>query len=275
VAQIPKESIEQVLSATDIVDLINSYVPLKRAGSAVPGELPVSQRETPSFYVNPARQSFNCFGCGKGGDAITFVRDYENLPFMDAVRKLAGRSGVQIREEENGSGGGEKRKSKGRMLDLHREATEFFHELLLKAPEAAHARDYLKSRGFGKEMAANWTVGWMPENTAVFLRLGERQANSPAASWWTPASVISARRESALRHPRAFPRPLMFPVCNEIGDVIAFSGANCARILTAGNMSTRRRPCIFRKSKVLFAWTARRNRSSRRRRRCCARASSM
>ena len=117
-AQIPKESIEQVLSATDIVDLINSYVPLKRAGAQFRANCPFHNEKTPSFYVNPARQSFHCFGCGKGGDAISFVRDYENLPFMEAVRKLAGRSGVQIREEESDPEADQKRKSKGRLLDV-------------------------------------------------------------------------------------------------------------------------------------------------------------
>ena len=90
VAQIPKENIEQVLSATDIVDLVNSYVPLKRAGSQYRANCPFHSEKTPSFYVNPARQSFHCFGCGKGGDAIAVVREYENLPFMEAVRKNAG-----------------------------------------------------------------------------------------------------------------------------------------------------------------------------------------
>ena len=143
--------------------------PLKRAGSQFRANCPFHNEKTPSFYVNPARQSFHCFGCGKGGDAISFVRDYENLPFMEAVRKLASRAGVQIREEESDPEADQKRQSKGRLLDLHREAAAFFHELLLKDPAAAHARDYLKSRGFGREMAANWTVGWMPDNARTFL----------------------------------------------------------------------------------------------------------
>ena len=88
-AQIPKESIEQVLSSTDIVGLISSYIQVKRAGSSFKANCPFHHEKTPSFFINPARQSFHCFGCGKGGDAIAFVREYENLPFTDAVRKLA------------------------------------------------------------------------------------------------------------------------------------------------------------------------------------------
>jgi len=163
-APIPEESIEQVLSATDIVDLIQSYVPLKRTGSLFRANCPFHDEKTPSFYVNPERQSFHCFGCGRSGDAISFVSDYENLPIMEAVRKLADRAGVQIREEdpEAEAEADKKRKSEGRILDLHREAAEFFHRKLLKSPAAAHARDYLNARGFGREMATKWTVGWMP-----------------------------------------------------------------------------------------------------------------
>jgi DNA primase len=252
VAQIPKESIEQVLSATDIVDLINSYVPLKRAGSQFRANCPFHSEKSPSFYVNPARQSFKCFGCGKGGDAITFIRDYENLPFMDAVRRLAGRSGVQIREEENDPEADKQRKSKGRLLDLHREATEYFHELLLKAPEAAHAREYLKTRGFGKEMAVRWKVGWMPDNTQWFLDWAKGKKYT---GWELKESGICYLRDE--NNPRSglrvrFRDRLMFPVCNEIGDVIAYSARQLRADPNSGKYVNSPETVLFRKSKVLF-----------------------
>ena len=253
VAQIPKESIEQVLSATDIVDLIQSYVPLKRAGSQFRANCPFHNEKTPSFYVNPARQSFHCFGCGKGGDAISFVRNYENLPFMEAVRKLAGRAGVPIHEEENDPEADRKRKSKGRLLDLHREAAEFFHQQLLKAPEAAHARDYLKSRGFGSAMAANWTVGWMPENARVFLDWARSRKFSGREL--VDAGICYLREEgnanSGIRV--RFRDRLMFPIRNEIGDVIAFSGRQLREDPNSGKYVNSPETFIFRKSKVLFA----------------------
>ncbi|MES2659165.1 MAG: CHC2 zinc finger domain-containing protein [Verrucomicrobiota bacterium] len=101
VAQIPKESVEKVLEATDIVDLIGSYIQVKRAGSSFRANCPFHQEKTPSFYITPSTQRFHCFGCGKGGDAISFVRDHENLPFEDAVRKLASRAGIHIIEEDS------------------------------------------------------------------------------------------------------------------------------------------------------------------------------
>jgi DNA primase len=253
VAQIPKESIEQVLSATDIVDLIQSYVPLKRAGAQFRANCPFHNEKTPSFYVNPTSQRFKCFGCDKGGDAISFVRDYENLPFMEAVQKLAGRAGIVIREEEADPEADRKRKSKGRLLDLHREAAEFFHELLLKSPDAAHARDYLKSRGFGKEMAANWTVGWMPENAKTFLDWARSRKFSGREL--VDSGICYLREEgnagSGIRV--RFRDRLMFPIRNEIGDVIAFSGRQLREDPNSGKYVNSPETFVFRKSRVLFA----------------------
>jgi len=99
VGRIPEETIELILASTDIVDLIGSYIPLKRAGSNFKALCPFHNEKSPSFMVNPARQSYHCFGCGEGGSAIGFVMAYENLPFPDAVKKLAARSGVIIQEE--------------------------------------------------------------------------------------------------------------------------------------------------------------------------------
>ena len=88
-ARIPEETVEQILAATDIVDLISSYIPLKRAGSAFKALCPFHNEKTPSFNVNPGTQTFKCFGCGEGGSAVGFVMSYENLPFPEAIRKLA------------------------------------------------------------------------------------------------------------------------------------------------------------------------------------------
>jgi len=253
VAGIPKESIEQVLRATDIVDLVQSYVPLKRAGAQFRANCPFHNEKSPSFYVNPARQSFKCFGCGKGGDAITFVRDYENLPFADAVKRLAQKAGIMVREEESDPMADQARRSKGRLLDLHREAAEFFHTLLLKAPEAAHAREYLKQRGYGAAMAKSWQVGWMPENGNVFLEWARSKKYSGRE---LDKSGICYLRDA--ENPRSglrvrFRDRLMFPVRNEIGDVIAFSGRQLRADPNSGKYVNSPETAVFIKSRVLFA----------------------
>jgi DNA primase len=253
VSTIPKENIEQVLSATDIVDLVQSYVPLKRAGSQFRANCPFHNEKSPSFYVNPARQSFKCFGCGKGGDAITFVRDYENLPFMEAVRKLAQRAGIPIREEENDPEADRTRRSRGRLLDVHREAAEFMHSLLMKSPDAAHARDYLKSRGFGSGMAAKWSLGWMPEKAQVFLDWAKSKGFTGREL--VDSGICYLREEGNARSGIRvrFRDRLMFPIRNEVGDVIAFSGRQLREDPNSGKYVNSPATSLFDKSRVLFA----------------------
>jgi DNA primase len=226
---------------------------LKRAGSQFRANCPFHHEKTPSFYVNPARQSFHCFGCGKGGDAISFVRDHENLPFLEAVRKLASRAGVQIREEESDPAEDQKRKSKGRLLDVHRESAAFFHDLLLKDPAAAHARDYLKGRGFGREMAANWTVGWMPDNAKIFLDWARSRKFTGRELVDSGICYLREEGKAASGIRVRFRDRLMFPIRNEIGDVIAFSGRQLRADPNSGKYVNSPETFLFRKSKVLFA----------------------
>ncbi len=252
VAQIPKESVEKVLEATDIVDLIGSYIQVKRAGSSFRANCPFHHEKTPSFYITPSTQRFHCFGCGVGGDAIAFVRDHENLPFVDAVRKLASRAGIHIVEEDSDPNADHSRRVRGKLLDIHREAAAFFHERLMKDPDAAHARDYMKSRGFGSAMAVSWSVGWMPDNPKVFLD-------------WARARKFTGRElaESGLakqkddNNPKAglfvrFQDRLMFPIRNEIGDVIAFSGRQLRENKNSGKYINSPETPIFKKSRVFF-----------------------
>lgn len=252
-AIIPKETVEQVLQATDIVELIQSYVPLKRAGAQYRANCPFHNEKTPSFYVNPARQSFKCFGCGKGGDSITFVREYENLPFGDAIRRLAQRGGIQIREEIEDPEVEKNRRSKGKLLDLHREVTAFFHEQLMKSPQASHAREYIRSRGYGAAMAKSWMLGWMPDDSSVFLDWARGKGFT--GSDLVRSGICNLREEGK---PRSglwvrFRDRLMFPVRNEIGDVIAFSGRQLNTDPRTGKYINSPETSLFLKSRVLYA----------------------
>ncbi len=253
VAQIPKESVEKVLESTDIVDLISSYVTLKRAGSVFKANCPFHNEKTPSFNVNPTTQRFHCFGCGASGDAISFVRDYENLPFTEAVRKLAQKAGVVLLEENFNPKEDDNRRSRGRLLDIHREATAFFHEQLLKNPAAEHARAYMKSRGFGKAMAESWQIGWMPENTRVFLDWAK--SRNFTGRELIDSGIAKLKYDD---NPRSglyvrFQDRLMFPIRNEIGDVIAFTARQLRENKNSGKYINSPETAIYKKSKVFFA----------------------
>jgi len=252
VAQIPKETTQKVLDSTDIVDLINSYIPLKRMGSAFKANCPFHHEKTPSFTVSPTRQTFHCFGCGKHGSAIGFVMEYENLSFVEALKKLAAKANVPIVETFDPQADAERR-SKGKLLDLHREVAAFLHERLLKDPEARHARDYMKSRGFGKEMAVRWKVGWMPRDSRVFK---EWVKSRKYTGQELVAAGLAGLKEDG--NPRAglyirFTDRLMFPISNEIGDVIGFSGRKLREDQQGGKYQNSPETAIFKKSSILFA----------------------
>lgn len=251
--QIPKESVEKVLESTDIVDLISSYIEVKRAGSSFRANCPFHHEKTPSFYITPSSQRFHCFGCGKGGDAISFVRDYENLPFTDAVKKLALKAGVVIIEEASDPKADASRKARGRLMDIHREATAYFHELLMKHAAAGHARDYLKSRGFGREMAERWTLGWMPDNPRMFLDWA--RARKYTGRELADSGIAKQKDDN---NPKAglfvrFQDRLMFPIRNEIGDVIAFTARQLRENKNSGKYINSPETAIYKKSRVFFA----------------------
>ena len=250
---IPRETIERILEATDIVDLIGGYFPLKRSGSDFKINCPFHGEKTPSFNINPARQRYKCFGCDASGSALNFLMEYENLPFVDAVRKLADRAGIQIIEEASDPESDRKRRKISRLKELNNKSARFFHEQLLKSPDAAHAREYLKSRGFGKETAQKWLIGWAPRNSNLFLQMarensfngreilqaglgGLKDKNNPRSGLWVK-----------------FYDQITFPIHNDVDDVVGFS----ARILREDDkrgkyINTNETP-LFNKSKLLFA----------------------
>ena len=249
---IPEETIKAVLDATDIVDVIGSYFPLKRAGSAFVCNCPFHNEKTPSFNINPAKQFYHCFGCGESGDAISFVKNYENLPFTDAVKKLADRAGVPILEAAYDPQAEKRQRSRSRLIQLHNEAADFMHLMLRKSPQAAHAREYLKNRGFDINMAERWKIGWMPDNTALFLDWARDKGFKGREL--CQAGLAGLRNE---RNPQAglwvrFGNRLMFPIHNDYGDTIAFSGRQLVIDKNSGKYINSPQTQVFDKSRTLF-----------------------
>jgi DNA primase len=252
VGRIPEETIQAVLDQTDIVDVISSYIPLKRAGGTFKACCPFHNEKTPSFNVNPSRQFYHCFGCGASGSAITFVKEYENLHFVDAVKKLADRAGVQIIEDVYDPQAEKRRRSKSRLVQLHNEAAKFFHKLVRKSPDAQLARDYLKKRGFNAESAERWLIGWMPENPAVFLQWAKEKGYTGREL--ADSGICSLKDQN---NPRAglfvrFRNRLMFPIHNDYGDIIAFSARQLINDPNSGKYINSPETQLFDKSKVFF-----------------------
>lgn len=251
--RLSEETIQQVIAASDIVAVVQSYFPLRRAGSAYKAVCPFHSERTPSFQVNPARQIFKCFGCGAGGGVVKFVELYEHVTFPDAVRRLAERAGIPIVESEDSAeelGAFRQRKE---LLALHRAIADWFHSLLLTDRQAEPARRYWKSRGLDGQAARRWKIGFAPPEPARVLAWAREQSirDDLLAEGGLMLFVDSEgrrRREPWFR----FAGRLMFPINNEQGEVIAFSGRLLDPEAQAAKYLNSPETPLFNKSRVIF-----------------------
>jgi len=251
---IPTQTIEQIAAANDIVEVIGTYFPLKRAGSTFKALCPFHQEKTPSFTVSPSRQTFHCFGCGVGGSVFRFVMDYEHLDFLAAVKKLATRFGIPVIEERGSSVGEDDQQHETRrtLLQLHAEAAEWFHENLVKAKAGAPAREYLKGRGIDKRIAKDWQIGFAPESWDAFLSWALERGYQQRLLL---ESGLITRREESKGKDRGYDRfrkRIMFPIHNDVGEVIAFSGRILDKDAEAAKYVNSPETPLFRKGRVLF-----------------------
>jgi DNA primase len=250
---IPAETIEQIAAANDIVEVIGSYFPLKRAGASFRALCPFHQEKTPSFQVSPQRQTFHCFGCGVGGSVFRFVMDYEHIDFPAAVRRLAARAGIPVIEERGGSESGDRQQEARRnLLGLHAEAAAWFHENLLKREWAAPARDYLKGRGIEREVVKSWQLGYAPESWDACLKWA--LDHGYARGLILQSGLVKLRDEERADSEvyDRFRGRLMFPICNDLGEVIAFSGRVLKGDAEGAKYLNSPETPLFRKGSVLF-----------------------
>ena len=170
-ALIPHEYVQEVVRRSDITDVVGQYVQLKRKGRLYAGLCPFHNEKTPSFYVYPETQSFYCFGCGAGGDVITFVRKIANLSYVEAVKQLAGQAGMPLPEEED-----EESRLRGRLLEINRCAARYFFEQLnAPTPEAGAARGYWRQkRGLSDAAIRRFGLGYAPEDFTGLLHYLKR-----------------------------------------------------------------------------------------------------
>lgn len=242
-------TLEQIRAASDIVDVIGGYVPLKRAGANFTALCPFHKEKSPSFNVNPHKQIFHCFGCHKGGDVFSFVKEYENIGFVDAVRRLADRAKIPLEMDQN-PGAQEARHIKDQLLQIHEQITQRWQNCLANEAAGQLARDYLAKRGVSEEAIKLFRLGAAPE-------LWDDTVNWAKSKDYDLAVVEKAglilKKEETGRHYDRFRGRLMFPICDEQGRVIGFSG----RILTGDEKTAKYvnspETPIFTKSKVFFA----------------------
>jgi DNA primase len=239
---------ERIRAASDIVDVIGSYIPLKRAGANFTALCPFHKEKTPSFNVNPQKQIFHCFGCHKGGDVFTFVKEYENIGFVDAMRRLADRAKIEM-EFDTAPGAQESRHLKDTLLQIHEQIAQRWQNCLANEAAGQKARDYLAKRGVSEEAIKLFRLGSAPDAWDDTVNWATSKGHELAA---VEKAGLIIKREGADGSYDRFRGRLMFPICDEQGRVIGFSGRVLdADAKTAKYVNSPETP-IFTKSKVFF-----------------------
>jgi DNA primase len=249
VGRIPQSFLDELIARVDIVDVISSRVPLKKAGREYRACCPFHTEKTPSFWVSPEKQFYHCFGCGAHGTVVRFLMEHDRMPFHDAVEELAGRIGLEVPEE---GGGSASRRTDDPLYELMGQVASFYSQNLKSHPRAT---DYLKRRGLNPEIVEHFGIGYaMNSWNEVLKRFGSSDASRQQL---LELGLIIEResRESGARgndrHYDRFRDRIMFPIRDARGRVIAFGG----RILEQGEPKYLNSPetVLFHKGRELYA----------------------
>ncbi len=239
---ISQDYLAELSRRTDITELVRSYVELKRAGRMEKGLCPFHNEKTPSFYVYPETESFYCFGCGAGGDAITFVKRIMNLDYVEAVKFLASRAGMPLPDEDDSAA-----KRRGRLLGINREAARFFFARL-NTDEGQNARAYLRGRGLSDATIRRFGVGYAPD------AFGELR-NHLKGQGYSEEELVEAgvcKRSAKGGVYDSFRNRVIFPIIDLRGNVIAFGGRVMGQEAGPKYLNSAETP-VFHKSRNLFA----------------------
>ena len=243
--QTQDNTVQLVKEAADIVAIVGECVTLQRSGTNFKGCCPFHSEKTPSFMVNPDRRTFHCFGCGEGGDVLTFMMKYHRLTFPEALQDLAKRYQIALPEKTMSPEEQAQLKQRDALYHVSEQAAELYHALLLNSPEAEPARQYLRERGIPAEVISSFKLGFAPDRWDYLVKeLGE-PANLAAAE----KTGLLVKKESGGYYDR-FRNRVLFPIFSQTGKVIAFGG----RILGDGQPKYLNSPetPLFDKSRILF-----------------------
>ena len=252
---IPQDYIQEVVRRNDIEDVVQSYVQLRRRGRTCTGLCPFHTEKTPSFVVYPETQSFYCFGCGAGGDVITFIKKISNLEYVEAVKLLASRVGMPMPNEEDKAG-----EMRRKVLAINRDAARYFYDQLNKpTPEAALAREYWrKRRGLSDDTIRRFGLGYAPDSYSDLLHyLKGRGYNEEEL---LESGLVQRSEKGNLYN--LFRHRMITPIIDLRGNVIAFGG----RVLDDSKPKYINSPetVVYKKSRTLFALNIAKRSTSRR-----------
>ncbi len=214
------DEVEQIKERLDIVDVISSYLTLKRAGANLKANCPFHNEKTPSFMVSPERQTFKCFGCGEGGDIYTFIEKIEGVDFYNALKILADKAGVKLKNKSVRFGQKEfKADKKTRIFEINDWTKKLYHKILLDHPKAEKARQYLVKRGLSNKTILDFEIGYAPDSWDLLIKFLEKKGYK--AEEIVDAGV-AIRNERGKIYDR-FRGRIMFPINNIMGFTVAFT----------------------------------------------------
>ncbi len=245
--RIREEFLNTLRDRLDIEEFISGYVHLKRAGRLSRGLCPFHAEKTPSFTVYPDNQSYYCFGCGKGGDIITFTRDIENLDYLDAVRFLADRAGLQMPDEEYDDTLSKKRK---RMLEMNKEAARFFYKELMSKKGAGCLQYWTETRGLTEATIKHFGLGYAPDDWHA-LHYYMRGLHYSDQELYEANLLRRSEKDGKVFYYDNFRNRAMVPIIDLRGNVIAFGGRvlDDSRPKYVNTSDT----LVYKKSSALFA----------------------
>lgn len=255
-----REFLEELKLRNNIEEVIGRVVNLKRAGSNLVGNCPFHSERTPSFTVFPATASYYCFGCGAGGDVVTFVMQTENIEYREAIEFLAKRAGIKVEENYENRQTLEPTVKRDRMYELNKEAARFFYKSLL-SPAGAGAREYLDKRQFASATVKRFGIGYAPDAPYGKAPLCEHLMSLGFTPFEIRTAFLGGESQKSGRMYDMFRNRLMFPVFDVNGEVVAFSGRRLNEQDERKYINTSDTP-VFKKSRILFGLNIAKNTES-------------
>lgn len=249
--------LDEIRLANDIVNVIGSYFQLQRSGSNYKALCPFHKEKTPSFMVNPQRQIFHCFGCGAGGDVFRFVMNYEKVDFMTAVKMLAGKANIRLAFE---AGTEDDKLAKDVLYEITAGAAQLYHKILLHNPDAEEARNYLVARALDQKTVEEFLIGYAPDRPDTVLQwAGKKYQRAQLEAAGLVLSSAGFQNENnreagaGTRWYERFRNRLMFPIRDEQGRVVGFSGRILKDDVPAAKYVNTPETPLFHKGRLLYA----------------------
>jgi DNA primase len=248
-----QELIDQIRDTNDIVDLISEYVPLKKRGKNYVGLCPFHAEKAPSFNVSPDKQMFYCFGCGEGGNVISFLMKHEKLGFSDAIRHLAKRANISLPQKSFGK---EKTEQLDKLYYANQVANEYFHKNFCREAPGKKARQYLNKRGFDPEIIKQFSLGYAPDDWEGLIKFAKNKDIEMEV--YNQAGLVVPRTETSgsttlttRGYYDRFRHRIIFPIFNLSGKVVGFGGRVLDEKDEPKYLNSPESP-IYQKGKILY-----------------------